>query len=132
MKKTLLLAPLIETSKKGKHITYVISTFFFENIAMEDDEPETTLEAPREKVTATAMVTKETNMCMSITTMAIARELPVATRLKSANGVEATVALAPPEASKFKGDTLDTILKDDKGKNVMGAVYPNVTTDEMV
>lgn len=36
------------------------------------------------------------------------------------------------ESGKFKGDTLDTILKDDKGKNVMGAIYPNVTTDEMV
>lgn len=64
LKKTLLLAPLIQTSKKGEHITYVISTFFFENIAMEDDEPETTLEASREKVTATTMVAKETNMYM--------------------------------------------------------------------
>jgi hypothetical protein len=73
LKKTLLLAPLIETLKKGEHITSAISTFLFENIAMEDDEPETTLEAPREKVTATTMVMEKTNMCMSITSMAIAK-----------------------------------------------------------
>lgn len=130
-KKVLTPMPSSETSKKDERITPVISAFFFEDVKEEGDKAETVVEA-LEKVTATMKVTEKGDVCMAITTIAIAKEFPATAPMTTKKETEVVAAHVPPKVVELKDDASNYVPIDDKGENAMEVEEPNMVAKENV
>lgn len=84
------------------------------------------------KVTTTTMVTEEAGVCTMIIATTTIEELPIVMLVAIIEEAEATITLELLEVAGFKGNTLETAPKDDKGKNVVVPEEQKVIMGEKV